>query len=448
MIITCPNCETRYNLPDDKIPAGGAKVKCSKCSQVFKAEHPPAPPEEEFEALLEEESQGEAPAEDEFEETFEDVAGGAQGGDEAEAPTEEAPSDEEPAADEPVAEAPADETEAPAEDDLFADEDDSDGFDTDDQVVGEDMPEMDDLFDDTDTTPAPDEGASPSEPDNDLFGGSGDDRPDQEDLFDDDEEDASEEEEEKVYPPTEMDGADEPSLFDDDDDDIDEDEPAEEDDDNAPLFAEDDDLSLDDVPVKEKGSKKSLITLIILGVVAVLIALAIFFKVWTFVGIDLADSLKDVPFIGQMFMEETGGEEAAAPGESKADRVRNIELKNVRQYYVPNEKIGNLFVVEGKAVNKFDKPKERIKVEVILFGEGGAVLTSQSFLCGNVLSQFQLQVQTRQEIEDGLSSEVGILSNNTFLRPDSSTPFMAVFFEPPAGVKEFVVKVVDVGDPE
>lgn len=175
---------------------------------------------------------------------------------------------------------------------------------------------------------------------------------------------------------------------------------------------------------------------------------AIYFKVWTYAGIDLGDSLKNVPFIGQMFMEEDGGSDEAAPGESPAERVRKIELKNVKQYYVANEKLGNLFVVEGKAVNKFAEPKEQIKVEVILYDETNNVLTSQAFLCGNVLSQFQLQVQTEKEISDGLASEVGILSNNTFIRPGASTPFMAVFFEPPAGVKEFMVKVVDVGDPE
>ena len=105
-------------------------------------------------------------------------------------------------------------------------------------------------------------------------------------------------------------------------------------------------------------------------------------------------------------------------------------------------------MVEGKAINKFAVPKEQIKVEVVLYDGAQNVLVSQTFLCGNVLSQFQLQVQTQKEIEDGLASEVGILSNNTFIRPGASTPFMAVFFEPPAGVKEFLVKVVDVGDTE
>ena len=48
MIVQCPNCETKYNFPDDKIGPGGRKVKCSKCEEVFKVQPPaPEPPAEE-----------------------------------------------------------------------------------------------------------------------------------------------------------------------------------------------------------------------------------------------------------------------------------------------------------------------------------------------------------------------------------------------------------------
>lgn len=35
MIITCPNCSTRYSLPQDKIKPGGQKVRCAKCGTVW-----------------------------------------------------------------------------------------------------------------------------------------------------------------------------------------------------------------------------------------------------------------------------------------------------------------------------------------------------------------------------------------------------------------------------
>jgi len=386
MIVTCPNCQTRYNLPDDKIPAGGAKVKCSKCSHVFKAELPPATPEEEVESLLEEESPAAGPqAGDEFEETFDEVASG---GDDAGASAEEEP-------------APEDEAEPPVGESV-------------EESPEEGMPGLDDLFDSSDEDVAAQDDDSAPAGEDDLFADSGtDDSDEMGDLFEDEDEDEDEGE----------------------------DEEGEEDEEY-----EDKGFDLGDTP--RKGGRKSLGCLITLLVIAMAVGAAVYFKVWTYAGIDLGSLVRNVPFVGQMFMEETGGDEEVPPGESPADRVRKIELKNVKQYYVANEKAGNLFVVEGKAVNKFAVPKEQIKVEVVLYDATGGVLVSQSFLCGNVLSQFQLQVQTKREIDDGLSSEVGILSNNTFIRPGASSPFMAVFFQPPAGVKEFLVKVVDVGDPE
>ena len=35
MIITCPQCETRYSADDASFPASGRKVRCSKCTQVW-----------------------------------------------------------------------------------------------------------------------------------------------------------------------------------------------------------------------------------------------------------------------------------------------------------------------------------------------------------------------------------------------------------------------------
>ncbi|GFK95507.1 hypothetical protein NNJEOMEG_03372 [Fundidesulfovibrio magnetotacticus] len=44
MIVECPNCQTKYNLPDDKVGPEGATVRCSVCRHVFKVE--PAAPDD------------------------------------------------------------------------------------------------------------------------------------------------------------------------------------------------------------------------------------------------------------------------------------------------------------------------------------------------------------------------------------------------------------------
>ncbi|SDZ85125.1 MJ0042 family finger-like domain-containing protein [Desulfuromusa kysingii] len=40
MIITCPKCSTRFNIDSDRIPDGGAKVRCARCKNIFLAEKP------------------------------------------------------------------------------------------------------------------------------------------------------------------------------------------------------------------------------------------------------------------------------------------------------------------------------------------------------------------------------------------------------------------------
>ncbi len=40
MIIVCPECSTKFDVNSDRIPDGGAKVRCARCKHVFRAEKP------------------------------------------------------------------------------------------------------------------------------------------------------------------------------------------------------------------------------------------------------------------------------------------------------------------------------------------------------------------------------------------------------------------------
>jgi predicted Zn finger-like uncharacterized protein len=46
MIVTCASCLTKFYLDDSRIPAKGAKVRCSRCKQVFYVVTPPETKEE------------------------------------------------------------------------------------------------------------------------------------------------------------------------------------------------------------------------------------------------------------------------------------------------------------------------------------------------------------------------------------------------------------------
>ncbi|MCF6265212.1 MAG: zinc-ribbon domain-containing protein [Desulfuromusa sp.] len=40
MIIVCPECSTKFNIGSDRLPEGGAKVRCARCKHVFFVEKP------------------------------------------------------------------------------------------------------------------------------------------------------------------------------------------------------------------------------------------------------------------------------------------------------------------------------------------------------------------------------------------------------------------------
>ena len=151
-----------------------------------------------------------------------------------------------------------------------------------------------------------------------------------------------------------------------------------------------------------------------------------------------------IPFISS---EQDTEEVAQKEVFTEAD-VRDISLENVRQYFVSNEDIGQLFVVEGRAVNEFDSPRAQIKLRAALYDDQGQVVQEKEFLAGNAASLFQLQVSSREELDSTLTSQLGILTNNKHIDPGSSTPFMTVFYNPPEEVQEFGLEVIEAHIPE
>ncbi len=126
--------------------------------------------------------------------------------------------------------------------------------------------------------------------------------------------------------------------------------------------------------------------------------------------------------------------------------IELITMRDVRQYYVKNEKIGSIFVVEGKMVNDFPIPKELIEVEAAIYAADKTVLASKKQLAGTALSLFQLQVLGKEELESFLHNEIEILTKNTNVPSGGEVPFMVLFYNPPAEVTEFGVKVFSAKD--
>jgi predicted Zn finger-like uncharacterized protein len=332
MIVTCPNCASRFRLPDDRIGPDGVKLRCGKCKHVFRQE-PPAPPT----------------SADLRDFDYPDDLDAAPGARDAASPTPDAPAR--------AARPQEDQTSDQDPGSLFESEtyEDEDGAEK-----GQTDFNLDNIAD-IDITGKTGKGAS----------------------------------------------------------------------------------------AKDTKRRSLIVAVSLFCVVVVTLAAAYFFGLF-----GSREPEKPAPPVTEQAAPAEPGKEgekpAAEAAKEKPDesaKVKDIVLQNVRQYYVTNEKAGQLFVIEGKAVNNFKAQKEMIKLEAALFDEKGGVLTSKDILSGNTVSLFQLQVMTKQELESALTSQVGVLTNNTNLAPGAETPFMIVFFDPPEAVKEFGVKVVDAKDP-
>lgn len=138
--------------------------------------------------------------------------------------------------------------------------------------------------------------------------------------------------------------------------------------------------------------------------------------------------------------------EKAPLEEETAKKVEMLTMRNVRQYNVLNEKVGKVFVIEGKVVNEFPSPKELIELEGAIYDENKKPVREKKQLAGTQLSLFQLQVLSENEMESFLNNKVEILANNTNIPPGGEVPFMILFYEPPENITEFGVKIIDAKD--
>jgi predicted Zn finger-like uncharacterized protein len=141
------------------------------------------------------------------------------------------------------------------------------------------------------------------------------------------------------------------------------------------------------------------------------------------------------------------GRQTPAPApEDVAQKVARLTMRNVRQYYVDNEKVGKIMVIEGKVVNEFPRPKALIAVEAAIYDKDKKPLSVKKQMDGTQLSLFQLQVLSEKEMESFLNNKIEILSNNISVPQGGEVPFMVLFYAPPPGVAEFGVRIVDVQD--
>lgn len=131
---------------------------------------------------------------------------------------------------------------------------------------------------------------------------------------------------------------------------------------------------------------------------------------------------------------------------SDFDKIKNISLMGLKQYYVDNERMGPLVVIEGRARNDFEVPKSFITVEAQLYDTEGKVVAAQQQFCGVQLAPVQLSMLSKDDMVKALTNKFEIYATNVNVKPGGESPFMIVFMFPPTNIAKFAVRVVDAKD--
>ena len=175
--------------------------------------------------------------------------------------------------------------------------------------------------------------------------------------------------------------------------------------------------------------------LVVLGVVALAMAVLILPRS---LGINipyLSEMDIDIPFIGNIFKSEP---------EDSAGRLKLALMpEGIAAEFIANSSAGTLCVVKGQVRNGYNHPRSGMRVTVKLYAAGNAVVKTATVFAGNVLSNQELSSLDLIAINERLKNSTGANNMNVGVKPGRSVPFMAVFSNLPAGLEEYSVEVAD-----
>jgi predicted Zn finger-like uncharacterized protein len=434
MIVVCTHCNTKFNLPDDKVKPGGVKIRCTRCKNIFEVSPPQAAPSPE-ESLSDGMDQGLS----DFDLDKDDLSTGDAGGSDFGTDM-----DQDAGGDDFNLDAGESDFNLDSDLDTGAPEEsgeaglDASDFDLDNEVEGI-SDEGDSVTFDLDEKKGPD-AAGGQPPDSGLGG-------DTDISFDEAPETASG----SVEPDT---GGDiDLSVF----DDVKEAPPA-----RAPAPAAaarpamtggigDDfgvgggdlgfggpvDIGMDDtglgdiaepVPTQRPKKKAKRTSPLMVALLIILFLAAGGYYVYSTYfaeGFDPAQLLS--LFSGK---------------EDPLGNFENVENK-MEYYYVENREVGKILILQGTIINHADVPKGRIKVRVSLYDKTGKTLATSESYCGNILDITELETLPKKEISRLLLVQTGKAFDNALIKPKGSIPYMLAVFSVPQETDGYNITIVE-----
>lgn len=126
----------------------------------------------------------------------------------------------------------------------------------------------------------------------------------------------------------------------------------------------------------------------------------------------------------------------------------SIDIQTGENFYITNEHLGSLFVVNGKVTNISRQPQGEIAVVASLYSSDGTALKSIKVYCGNTISKESLRTHSLAQLQERMANRLGAGLSNVSVQPGESIPFCAVFHDLPDDFAEFSISEAPVTTPD
>jgi len=118
-----------------------------------------------------------------------------------------------------------------------------------------------------------------------------------------------------------------------------------------------------------------------------------------------------------------------------------IHTFDINNKFVENSKIGKLLVITGKAKNGYFDARSYISITGILYTKGKILSKTKTVYCGTILSELELQNMDLDAINNRLSNRLGDNKSNIKVKAEAIISFMVVFADLPENLDEFTIEV-------
>jgi predicted Zn finger-like uncharacterized protein len=143
------------------------------------------------------------------------------------------------------------------------------------------------------------------------------------------------------------------------------------------------------------------------------------------------------------------GSQVASPGAKKGlpqktEKPLVTILEAMQAYFLENDHIGQVFVVEGEVRNDSPSPVSFVLVEGKLYSIDGKIYQNQKAYCANVMTREELTKQTVAEMQNRMMNREGKDLLNVHLAPKAKARFQVVFHNLPGlnQLSDYSVEVV------